>query len=50
MFDAQATANAAQAGEIRDLKQQLAKLQDLNQATQVTLRKLQTQTEFIAKR
>jgi hypothetical protein len=49
-FDAQATANAAQAGEIRDLKQQLAKLQDLNQATQVTLRKLQTQTEFIAKR
>jgi hypothetical protein len=50
----------AQAKEIRDLKQhvaelndlkhQMAELKNLNQATQVALRKMQTRNEFVAQR
>jgi Chaperone of endosialidase len=40
----------AQAAEIRDLKQQMAELKALNQATQVALRKLQAKDEFVARR
>jgi hypothetical protein len=42
--DVQARANATQAAEIRDLKQQVAKLIIVNQATQVALRELMTWT------
>jgi hypothetical protein len=42
--------NATQDAEIRDLKQQMAELKDLNQATQVALRKLQAKDELVAQR
>jgi hypothetical protein len=42
--------NEAQAAETRDLKQQVAELKALNQATQVALRKLQAKDEFVAQR
>jgi hypothetical protein len=41
---------AAQDAQIRDLKQQVSELKNLNQATQVALGKLQTRTEFVAQR
>jgi Chaperone of endosialidase len=40
--------NAAQDVEIRELKQQMADLKNLNQATQVALRKLQAKDELVA--
>ena len=42
--------NAAQDAEMRDLKQQVAELKALNQATQVALRKLQAKDELVARR
>jgi hypothetical protein len=42
------TRNAAQDVEIRELKQQMADLKNLNQATQVALRKLQAKDELVA--
>ena len=42
--------NEAQAAEMRDLKQQLAELKAINQATQVALRKLQSEEELVAQR
>jgi hypothetical protein len=42
--------NEAQAAETRDLKQQVAELKALNQATQVALRKIQAKDEFVAQR
>jgi len=47
---AQDQQNAAQTAEIRDLKQQMAELKALNQATQVALRELQAKDEFVAQR
>ena len=38
------------AAEIRDLKQELAKMRILKQATQVALQKLQSKDEFVAQR
>ena len=40
----------AQAAEIRDLKQQMAELKDLNQATQVALRQLQAKDALVVQR
>jgi Chaperone of endosialidase len=40
----------AQAAEMRDLKRQVAELTDLNQTTQIALRKLQANDEFVAQR
>jgi hypothetical protein len=42
--------NEAQAAEMRDLKQQLVELKAINQATQVALRKLQSEEELVAQR
>jgi hypothetical protein len=42
--------NATQDAEMRDLKQQVAELKALNQATQVALRELQAKDEFVAQR
>jgi hypothetical protein len=41
---------AAQAAQMRDLKQQMANLTILNQATQVALQKLQAKDEFVTQR
>jgi hypothetical protein len=41
---------AAQASEMRDLKQQMTKLTVLKQATQAALRKLQAKDELVAGR
>jgi hypothetical protein len=41
---------AAQAAEIRDLKQQMAEVKNLKQATQVALQKLQASVAFVAQR
>jgi hypothetical protein len=35
---------------MRDLKRQVAELTDLNQTTQIALRKLQANDEFVAQR
>jgi hypothetical protein len=42
--------NVAQNAEIHDLKQQMAELKALNQATQVALQKLQTKDKLMAQR
>jgi len=47
-FDAQAKANAAQAAEIRDLKQQLAGLNDLEQEMRAALRDLKSKDQRVA--
>jgi hypothetical protein len=41
---------AAQAAEIRELKQQMAELKNFNQATQLALRKLQVKGDFVVQR
>jgi hypothetical protein len=49
-FDAQAKANAAQASEIRDLKRQVAELNDLKQEMRAALRELKSKEQFVANR
>jgi hypothetical protein len=39
-----------QAATIRDLKQQMAELKALNQATQLALRKLEARDQLVARR
>jgi hypothetical protein len=46
----QQSKNAVQDAEIRDLKQQMAELKALNQATQDALQKLQTKDKLVAQR
>jgi hypothetical protein len=49
-FDAQAKANAAQALEIRDLKQQVTELNNLKQEMRAALRELKSKDQLVAQR
>ena len=50
MIAAQAKANAAQALEIRDLKQQVAELNDLKREMRAALQELKSKDQLVAKR